>query len=688
MATIHLQALSRSELRAAIGEEVTVSGVVSSDPKQLSSRVIGSRLISGQSTFTIRVEELQAKSEIHSMRIPIRVISASPIDATPGDQITLSGELRQSRELRFAGLLHATSTIEVIKSSNPVIAELDGIRSAIREQSRRINRESATLLPGMALGDTSLQSEAFTSMMRNAGLSHLTAVSGANFAIVSAFIFAIIGWIKPNRKTQVLLTSIFLVLFIFLVRPTPSVLRAAVMAGVFLIARVSGERRNSLNALAFAISILLLINPFQAFDPGFILSVSATSGLIIMAPNLQRRMSARLPKWLAEILAIAISATAFCTPYLLYLAGSINSLTIIANALVAPTVPLITVLTLLATLLVSFWPDAAYLSLRLADIGASWIYQVARIADRGPAFTPELLLITLAITILIWRRFNIRMMAITLIPLLLLSASARASFPGAAWRVGQCDVGQGDALLLNLGGGNGALFDAGPDPKLLKDCLRLFGIKYLPLVVISHRHADHYQGLSTDLSIGEIWVNQRETTFANYEKVLEKRSGDRARIGDLSVEVLWPIDDDFQGEEIDGDGSAENNRSLVILAEISGVRILITGDIEPDVQRQLERKFQLDGIEILKVPHHGSKFQDPAFLSEIGASIYLVSVGANSYGHPNPGLMAELGAGDSKVYRTDQSGAISLSWELSKELGRSIFSPRELGKGWWQIRWH
>ncbi|MEY3704866.1 MAG: hypothetical protein RLY29_238, partial [Actinomycetota bacterium] len=162
MATIHLQALSRSELRAAIGEEVTVSGVVSSDPKQLSSRVIGSRLISGQSTFTIRVEELQAKSEIHSMRIPIRVISPSPIDATPGDQITLSGELRQSRELRFAGLLHATSTIEVIKSSNPVIAELDGIRSAIREQSRRINRESATLLPGMALGDTSLQSEAFT----------------------------------------------------------------------------------------------------------------------------------------------------------------------------------------------------------------------------------------------------------------------------------------------------------------------------------------------------------------------------------------------------------------------------------------------------------------------------------------------------------------------------------------------
>jgi competence protein ComEC len=124
------------------------------------------------------------------------------------------------------------------------------------------------------------------------------------------------------------------------------------------------------------------------------------------------------------------------------------------------------------------------------------------------------------------------------------------------------------------------------------------------------------------------------------------------------------------------------------LAEISGVRILITGDIEPDVQRQLERKFQLDGIEILKVPHHGSKFQDPAFLSEIDASIYLVSVGANSYGHPNPGLMAELGAGDSKVYRTDQSGAISLSWELSKELGRSIFSPRELGKGWWQIRWH
>jgi competence protein ComEC len=684
-----LQAISQSALQNFIGEDVEISGVVNSDSRATKERVIGSRFIPSQTTFGLRVERVAQEQMSNSMRIPIRVMVSESIQLVPGDRITISGRLRASHELRYAAVLQTDSLQDVSKKSNPVSVRLENIRASIRALAFGLGSESAVLLPGMGLGDTSLQSPSFASIMRSAGLSHLTAVSGANFAIVSAFVFLFVSLITSNLKAQVAVTALFLALFIFLVRPTPSVLRAAVMAGVFLLARISGNRRSSLNALAAAIAILLLINPFQAFDPGFILSVSATSGLIILSPKLREVLDKRLPTWLAEILAISISATAFCAPYLLYLTGSINSLTIIANALVAPVVPLITVLTLISTLTVSFSEPVAEFFLRLADYGANWIYLVATFADRGPSLNYQIVFMGALLGAVIWKFLNFRIAGGIILVLLMISLWNRANFPGDKWLIGQCDVGQGDALLINLGDGNAALFDAGPDSEKLLDCLKIFGINYLPLVTISHRHADHYQGLFRigDRLIGQIWVNQSNFLDLEFSEVSVKKAGDRAQVGNLKLEVLWPINDGFEGAKLLGDGSAENNRSLVILAELNGTKILITGDIEPDAQREIAQRYRLEEIEVLKVAHHGSRYQDASFLEEVRARINLVSVGANSYGHPDPDLMAVLGAGSGEVFRTDKGGAISLTWNAPKDSNRPIFSPREIGKDWWQIKW-
>ena len=688
---IHLHALSRAELHALIGKDVEVSGIVSSDSSLTRPRVIGSNLMSAQTTFIMRAEKVKYRRSTFDMRIPIRVISSEKLALIPGDRVSIYGKVKSTRELRLAAVLHTRTKIKIIESQNSIFSALESIRNSVRELSAGIGSESAALLPGMALGDTSLQSQSMTDAMRHAGLSHLTAVSGANFAIVSAFIFLVIGWITRRRNLQIVFTAIFLVLFIFLVRPTPSVLRAAVMAGVFLVSRASGERRSAINALAFAITILLLVNPFQAFDPGFILSVSATSGLILLAPRLQTKISTWLPNWLAEILAIAISATAFCTPYLIFLAGSLNLLTVIANAVVAPVVPPITVLTLIATLALPISANISAFLLRIADLGAAWILTVARLANQGPSVNAPLLVLIVVSIYLAWRaRSNLVLISLLFLTILTLTVHIRSSFPGTNWQIGQCDVGQGDALLVNLGSGNAALFDAGPDPELLLNCLARFGIRRLPLAVISHRHADHYQGLfsSKGIAVDEIWTNQPDFLTDQFPNVLVKKSGDSAQVAGLQLEVLWPLLGKYESSVLAGDGSIENNQSLVILAKISGVEILITGDIEPDAQHEISRKFQLEGVDVLKVPHHGSKYQDSGLFDEIKASIYLISVGANSYGHPDAKLVERLSQGSGKVFRTDKNGAVSLGWQVPKGANRPIFSPRMLRKDWWRIRWN
>jgi competence protein ComEC len=253
-------------------------------------------------------------------------------------------------------------------------------------------------------------------------------------------------------------------------------------------------------------------------------------------------------------------------------------------------------------------------------------------------------------------------------------------------------VGQGDALVLNIGAGNGILFDAGPDPHLLTNCLLRIGIKKLPLVLISHGHADHYfgaQGLSKRFEIGTIWSNGSSQVANVFNREIQAVSqGSTAVIDDVRIEILWPRDKNESFQSLGGDGSAENNRSVVALVTWAGVKIMVTGDIEPEVQAAISRDYDLTNVNILKVPHHGSRFQDLVFLSEVSPEIALVSVGVgNSYGHPNRELLTSLTNMGSRVFRTDEDGPISVAWRFDDSAARYIFATQAMRKEWWSIQW-
>ena len=363
-----------------------------------STRVVGSRLRQGSESFLANVEEIKIGGKEFKVHLPIRII-APKSDIAFGDQIKVRGRLSQSKEKRVAALLLAKEIEGEDKSHLWLTARANTLREEFAHFARGRSNIGATLIPGIVVGDTRLQSQELLDSMRRSGLTHVTAVSGANFAIVIGFVLWLSGWLFKKKKVRLLVATCFIAFFIVLVRPTPSVLRAAVMALVIIVSHVTGSKAIASTSLAAAIAIVLIGDPFQAFDPGFVLSVLATSGLIFVAPLLQARFEKYLLPIAAEALSIPISATILCTPYLLYLAGSISLGTVFFNCLVAPVIAPLTILGFISMAFLPIWPPVSGALFTLAEPLAAWIVRIASLHSSLPSVSvsPNVALVVIAI---------------------------------------------------------------------------------------------------------------------------------------------------------------------------------------------------------------------------------------------------------------------------------------------------
>ena len=138
-----------------------------------------------------------------------------------------------------------------------------------------------------------------------------------------------------------------------------------------------------------------------------------------------------------------------------------------------------------------------------------------------------------------------------------------------------------------------------------------------------------------------------------YEVVVQNPRKIADRVGELTLKVLWPAPDPAT--------TSPNDASVVLLVEVRGVRILLTGDIEPEGQAALARAYPGLQVDVLKVPHHGSRYQDEDWLLSLGARFALVSVGEdNDYGHPAPEAIDPLAEAGTQVLRTDLEGDVAV----------------------------
>ena len=647
-------------------QNATVTAEVVTDPSKTST---------GSYSFIARAVLVNNSSIHYKLRVPIRVMTSdqSVTQLLPGQRFSAQGRIVASKEARVAALVVIKSDIEIQTQPSHWASALGAIRLGLRSLSG--DGDAGALIPGMVLGDTSKQSSDFKNSMKRSGLTHLVAVSGANFALVSAFVLWMMQFLFARMKFRLTATAISLIAFIALVRPSPSVLRAAAMAAVLLIAQGTKRGRDSLPALGFAMAAVVIVDPWQARDAGFALSVLATAGLLLFAPVLIEKMRTRMPEKLAQALAPPIAAIVFCSPIIVALSGYLAPMSVIANLLAAPFVAPITIVGFIAAL---FSPIAPLLSTILMWFIRFPAGAIALIADWASSFPVLTLrtgkigfLIVASFTLISWllKRWFKHIIIFTLV--VLISITWLQRWPGGDWQVANCDIGQGDSMVINLGNHRGLVIDVGPNPVAEDRCLKALGINEIPLLILSHFHADHVAGLPGALknrTVGQVWVSvnsaplvesaMAQSALKGVEMIKAVR-GMSSKLGVLTIKVLWPTLSATSFAEMPGDGSQINNSSIATLITCDAFSIFAGGDIEPPVQEILVK--DVGPVDIYKVSHHGSRYQDLAFMAALHPRISIISVGVgNTYGHPAVQTLGALARLGSEVVRTDIDGAIAV----------------------------
>ncbi|WP_308250176.1 ComEC/Rec2 family competence protein [Sphaerisporangium fuscum] len=604
----------------------------------------------------------------------------------PSQRIRAKGRLvpADPGELTAATLVIKESPF-VLNGPSPPQQMAATLRAGLRQAAAVLTPAERGLLPGLVVGDVSLMDEQVRHELKTAGLSHLTAVSGANLAVIAGTVIAVARVAGLPLALRAALAIAAMLAFTVVARPSPSVLRALVMGVVTAVALGSGRPRDGIAALSATVLGLILFDPALAREYGFALSVFATGGILKLAPRWRDRMAVRMPRWSAEAIAVPCAAQAAVTPLLVLISGQLELVAIPANLLAGPAVAPATVLGFAAAVVAPVNMEVARWIVRPAGYAVGWIISVAHQAAGLPsAVLPWpggpvgllLLAITAAVALVLLRRAAWRLIVCAVAAGLMIAVfvvrPAVASWPPPGWLMVSCDVGQGDGLVLSAGGAQAIVIDTGPDPVAMDRCLRALGVKQVPLLVLTHPHLDHVGGLDgvfRDRSVGAVVVSpghQPEEESVRVSADLSRRHvpewvaspGMAWKLGSVSLTVLGPAAEAIAAGP--GEGSMANNASIVIHARWAAGSALLCGDVEIEAQAELLRR-GLPKADILKVPHHGSARQDPEFLASMGARAALISVGAdNDYGHPAPLTLSRLHAFGMRIYRTDQQGDLAV----------------------------
>ncbi|TPW97658.1 ComEC/Rec2 family competence protein, partial [Schumannella luteola] len=376
----------------------------------------------------------------------------------------------------------------------PALGGAAALREGLVAMSETLPGQGARLLPGLAVGDTSRVGASLDAAMKTASLSHLTAVSGANCAVVVGAVFALGALLGLPRAGRVAVALAALAGFVVLVTPEPSVLRAAVMGAIVLLALALGRPTRGVPALCLAIVLLVVIDPWTARSYGFALSVLATAGLLLLAGPLAAVLARRMPAPLALVIAVPVAAQLACQPVLLLLTPTLPVWGVPANILAGPAAPAATVLGLVACLLAPLAPPLAQAVASIAWVPASWVAAVATSVaalpgarmpwPAGAVGVVALVLVSGVLLVAVLgrpgsrrRRAAAALVSVAMLGYLGATAGIRvvalASRP-ADWQYAMCDVGQGDATVIRSGDAV-ALVDTGPEPAPLAACLDELG---------------------------------------------------------------------------------------------------------------------------------------------------------------------------------------------------------------------
>jgi competence protein ComEC len=649
-----------------------------------------------------------ARASEFTLRVPVRVVRFGELDVseatrlelppgrTPAQgavlELVVSVRLPQPAEVdggfdEAAYLKRQGIQVVLRGNSFAVVGRrggIGGIADAIRRAlssalDRALTGERRAVVAGLVLGEDEGLDEDLRERFRSSGLYHLLAVSGQNVGYVIAGVL-LGGWLLGLPRRLAFTAALAAVgAYVLAVGWQPSVVRAGVAGGLASLAWLAARPQDRWYFLLLGAAVLLAWNPYSLLEPGFQLSFAAVAAIFVAVPLVERRLEGYpIPRELRVILAVSVACGIATAPILMRHFDATPVYSVLANALAAPVVAPLLAFAFGAAALAPLAPSAsfalawlagwlgAYLAVCARFVGGLPHAQVsswAALAALGGAALFAWLLVRLPPP-----RGRRAVVLVALAATLLVAWRMRPEYvapPPAGLRVTFLDVGQGDAILLQVREG-AVVVDQGPPEADVVRQLGALGVRRIAALVLTHPQRDHVGGAAAVLERldVELVLDPRLPVASPYERaaitaarehgvrVVAARAGSSLRLGRLQLRVLWP-----SGPGVPGDDP--NNHAIVLLATYGRVDILLTADAETNVTLPLRPP----PVEILKVAHHGSA--DPglsALLALVRPEVAVISVGAaNDYGHPAPSTIAALARTPGlELHRTDEDGRVTI----------------------------
>ncbi len=709
--------------------DVTVVGRVSGAPERRAGRI---RFVLEAERLAGQQGALPVRGRVQTALLP----SMWEPEAQPfphleeGDVVRITGRLEALRPPRnpadfdYGGYLRQRGIYATLSTYEPEdVAVLGTARGPLREgvtrARRHVDRQIERYVPSPAargvlraliLADRSGIATATRERFIRTGLMHLLAVSGLHVLLVGMVLYGLLRplltRLRMRRATVEVTRAAFTVLvlgaYMLLTGARPSVVRAVVMATLFIGGEVMQRSSHPLNTLGVAAVALLVFNPAHLFDVGFQLSFAAVAAIVTLGSVLRGAVTRRWSEhgWRSFVTASVVTSVAAVlgtAPVLLYHFGHVALGGLVLNVVAIPLTALGLAAGLLTVLLGGWFGAAAVL---FGAAAGAFLQMLLFVAEAGSAMAGwaavrvhvksawALLAMGTALAMLAqWPRPRLRWrLAIATL------AFVNAGLWIGLWQGAHAprldvvffDVGQGDAALVSLPNGKHALIDAGGRTPFTDEATRTlvphlerFGIRRLDAVVISHTDSDHLGGLPTLLRtvpVGRMVHNGRDASSALYAEVRHLldslqvphravHAGDALRLdSSVQMQILAP------DPELLTAAVSDNDASVVLRLTYGGTRFLFTGDVERTAEAQLLSRFApLLASEVVKVSHHGSRTSStPAFVEQATADASaparaVVSVARrNAFGLPSAEVLGRWTASGSVVSTTAAEGAVWL----------------------------
>ncbi len=667
-------------------------------------------------SFTVSAEKIGGE-EVKNVKIKC---SIKNLDTIPkyGDLVTVNGYIYEPydknnfgefdyRQYLFARKIYLSmSSKEPVKTEGSKISYLNpvDIASIIRERTtkrmdEKFSDDTLGLVKAMITGDKSSVSDTLDLTLKRAGLSHVASVSGLHISMFLSFVMLLSYFFIGNTKRGRVIYIISILFFILFTGASPSVVRAGIMCILCQGAQLVIRRNDSITSLSIAVILILLFSPGYLFDIGFILSVSATLGIILLAGNITGRFD-RKKRFLIETVAVTFSAQLFSFPPLVSAFNCFSAVSIVSNVAVSLIIPVCMIFGYLFCIF-SYIPYlcdvSAFLTkavfnilICIAKAFSGIPFSLVRVGEKDVFFITAFYALCLFLYLIIAKKENFyKMLALAVAVSSICTGMMVHALEKDCMYIEFINVSHGDSALIRTPDNKSILIDAGGSydydtGKTVMDYLTYRGIKKVDYAFVSHYHQDHAQGLFTLISenmVKNLIIpknvsadNQLKEKLLNLckekgTKVFYFQRGNMLHLkSGVNLRMIAP-------ELSRASFSDTNETSMVLRLDYGDVSAIFTGDIEQDAENRLCRIAENLKCDILKVAHHGSKTSSGIEFLKEAQPRYAVVSSEKTVEELDEEVVKNFSFVHSKMYSTAQSGTVV--FKVNKKKIESVFVSRK-----------